>query len=140
MPSGSITRSPARRTGSNTTRAFLSKTAAAPPAQNPIAHLYKSQVYQLAEPLGVPAAIREREPTTDTWPLQQSQDEFYFSLPYPVLDLCLFALNHGIPVEAVADATGLTSAQVDRVWGDIAAKRKATRYLHEPPLLIEPVG
>ena len=103
----------------------------------PIAHLYKSQVYQLAEHLGVPAAIREREPTTDTWPLQQSQDEFYFSLPYPLMDLCLFALNHGIPVEAVADATGLTSAQVKRVWGDIAGKRKATKYLHEPPLLVE---
>jgi NAD+ synthase len=34
----------------------------------PIAHLYKSQVYQLAESLGVPEAIRTRTPTTDTYP------------------------------------------------------------------------
>jgi len=105
----------------------------------PIAHLYKSQVYQLAEHLGVPAAIREREPTTDTWSLPQSQDEFYFPLPYRSMDLCLHALNHGIPAEAAADATGLTAAQVELVWRDIHAKRKATRYLHEPPLLVEPV-
>jgi NAD+ synthase len=105
----------------------------------PIAHLYKSQVYQLAEYLGVPAAIRARKPTTDTWPLEQSQDEFYFSLPYRSMDLCVYARDHGISAEATADATGLTTAQVDLVWRDIAAKRKATHYLHEPALLVEPV-
>jgi NAD+ synthase len=105
----------------------------------PIAHLYKSQVHQLAEHLGVPAAIRERESTTDTWSLPQSQDEFYFPLPYRSMDLCLYALNHGISAAAAADATGLTAAQVELVWRDIHAKRKATKYLHEPALLVEPV-
>src|SRR5947207_2718078 len=48
----------------------------------PIAHLYKSQVYQLAEYLGIPEGVRSRPPTTDTYSLPQGQDEFYFSLPY----------------------------------------------------------
>jgi NAD+ synthase len=103
----------------------------------PIAHLYKSQVYQLAEHLGVPAEIRRRPPTTDTWSLAQTQDEFYFSLPYDRMDLCLYGLDHGIPAAAVGRATDLSEDQVERVWRDIAAKRKATRYLHEPPLLVE---
>jgi NAD+ synthase len=106
----------------------------------PIAHLYKSQVYQLAEHLGVPEAIRRRPPTTDTWSLAQTQDEFYFSLPYDRMDLCLYGLDHGIPAAAVGHAAGLTAVEVERVWRDIAAKRKATRYLHEPPLLVEPVS
>jgi NAD+ synthase len=105
----------------------------------PIAHLYKSQVYQLAEHLGVPAEIRRRPPTTDTWSLAQTQDEFYFSLPYDRMDLCLYGLNHAIPAAAVGRAAGLTVDEVERVWRDIAAKRKATRYLHEPPLLVERV-
>jgi NAD+ synthase len=105
----------------------------------PIAHLYKTQVYQLAEYLGVPEEIRRRPPTTDTWSLAQTQDEFYFSLPYDRMDLCLYGLNHAIPAAAVGRATGLTTDQVERVWRDIHAKRKATRYLHEPPLLVEPV-
>jgi NAD+ synthase len=105
----------------------------------PIAHLYKSQVYQLAEHLGVPAEIRRRPPTTDTWSLAQTQDEFYFSLPYAHMDLCLYGLDHAIPAAAVGRAAGLTADQVERVWRDIAAKRKATHYLHEPPLLVEPV-
>jgi NAD+ synthase len=105
----------------------------------PIAHLYKSQVYALAEHLGVPAVIRARQPTTDTWPMAQSQDEFYFALPYGPMDLCLLGLNQGAHVADVAAAAGLTSEQVQRVWNDIASKRKATRHLHYEPLLVEPV-
>lgn len=105
----------------------------------PIAHLYKTQVYQLAEFLGIPEEIRSRPPTTDTWSLAQTQEEFYFSLPYPLMDLCLYAYSNGISVEAVALAVGLSVEQVGRVWRDIAAKRRATSYLHRPPLLVEPV-
>ena len=102
----------------------------------PIAHLYKTQVYQLAEEVGVPATIRERLPTTDTYALEQSQEEFYFSVPFDKLDLCLYAHNHGLPPEAVAPATGLEAEIVERVYEDIERKRKAAEYLHAPPLLV----
>ncbi|MGF6258575.1 NAD(+) synthase [Ensifer sp. LBL] len=105
----------------------------------PIAHLYKSQVYALAAHLGVPAEVCRRPPTTDTYSLEQTQEEFYFSLPYDRMDLCLYGLNHGIEIDAVAKAAGLTIVQVERVWADIAAKRKATRYLHLGPQLVQPV-
>ncbi|HMN87242.1 MAG TPA: NAD(+) synthase [Bauldia sp.] len=106
----------------------------------PIAHLYKSQVYQLAEHLGAPEEIRRRPPTTDTWSLAQSQEEFYFALPYAEMDLCLYGLNQGLPASVVAAMAGLAEEQVEGVWRDIAAKRRATRYLHEGPLLVEPVS
>jgi NAD+ synthase len=101
----------------------------------PIAHLYKSQVYALAEYLGVPAAIRSRPSTTDTYSLPQSQEEFYFSLPYDRMDLCLFGKNNAVPIEDIAAATGLTDEQVNRVFHDIDQKRKTTEYLHLPPEL-----
>jgi NAD+ synthase len=101
----------------------------------PIAHLYKTQVYQLAAHLGIPEAIRRRPPTTDTFSMPQTQEEFYFALPYDRMDLCLYALNQGIPAAEVAPLVELTSEQVDRVFKDIEAKRRATRYLHTPPLL-----
>lgn len=105
----------------------------------PIAHLYKTQVYQLAEFLGVPAEVRRRRPTTDTYSLPQSQDEFYFALPYEQMDLCLYALDRGVPAAAAAAAAGLTAEQVEHVFRDIQGKRRATRYLHLPPLLVEDV-
>lgn len=103
----------------------------------PIAHLYKSQVYQLAEHLDIPEDIRRRPPTTDTWSLPQSQEEFYFALPYQQMDLCLYGLNNGIPEGAVARAVGLTSEQVQQVWRDIQSKRRVADYLHRPPLLVD---
>jgi NAD+ synthase len=105
----------------------------------PIAHLYKTQVYQLAAYLGIPQEIQKRPPTTDTYPLDQSQDEFYFPLPYDRMDLCLYAKNHGLLPEEVAPVIDLTAKQVARVYHVIDATRSATRYLHRPPVLCEEV-
>ncbi|WP_048646832.1 NAD(+) synthase [Nitratireductor soli] len=102
----------------------------------PIAHLYKSQVYQLAEYLGVPDEIRRRTPTTDTYSLAQTQEEFYFALPYREMDLCLYGLDKGIAPAEVAKAAGLSEEQVRLVWRDIAAKRKVAHYLHLQPQVI----
>lgn len=105
----------------------------------PIAHLYKTQVFQLAEFLGLPEKICKRSPTTDTYSLTQSQDEFYFSLPYDKMDLCLYAKNNNIPYEEVGEAIGLTVEQVLRVFRDIDQKRSTTHYLHLHSLLINDI-
>jgi NAD+ synthase len=102
----------------------------------PIAHLYKSQVYQLAEHLGVPEEIRRRPPTTDTYSLAQSQEEFYFSMPLEQMDLCLYGKDHGIDAGEMAPIVGLTVEQVKRAYAMIDSKRKAARYLHLPPVLV----
>ena len=103
----------------------------------PIAHLYKTQVYQLSAHLNVPLEIQQRPPTTDTYSLQQSQEEFYFSLPYDRMDLCLFGKNNCVPIAEVAAAVGLTVKQAQRIMSDIDAKRRVAEYLHLAPLLIE---
>ncbi|MFO1014336.1 MAG: NAD(+) synthase [Caulobacteraceae bacterium] len=103
----------------------------------PIAHLYKSQVYALAEHLGVPAEIRARPPSTDTFSLEQTQEEFYYALPYDRMDIALFGKNRNLPAEKVAVATGLTVDQLQRIWKGIDAKRATTRYLHLPPVLVD---
>ena len=106
----------------------------------PIAHLYKTQVYAMARFLGLPDAITSRPPTTDTYSLPQSQEEFYFSLPYDSMDLCLFGKNHGYTAAEVASALGLQPDQIERVFRDIEAKRRFAQYLHAPPVVLEPTG
>ena len=104
----------------------------------PIARLYKSQVYQLAEYLGVPEEIREAA-ADHRYLLAAADPGRILLLPsYDRMDLCLYGLNHAVPAEEVA-AAAHSKEQVQRVWADIAAKRKATRYLHLPPQLIEKV-
>ncbi len=105
----------------------------------PIAHLYKTQVYALAKHLGVPDEICSRPPTTDTYSMPQSQEEFYFSLPYDKMDLCLYGKNGGFTPKEVAPTVGLTAEQVQRVYNDIDQKRKTTSYLHHRPILMQKV-
>ncbi len=105
----------------------------------PIAHLYKSQVYELARFLGLPGEICAAKPTTDTYSLPQGQDEFYFVLAYDKMDVILYGLNHGKTAEQAAAEIGLSGEQVQRVYRDIRAKRNTTRPLHLKPILMEPV-
>jgi NAD+ synthase len=103
----------------------------------PIAHLYKTQVYQLAEYLEIPEEIRSRMPTTDTYTLPQTQEEFYYSLPYHEMDLCLYAKNNGISPGDVGRVLGMPTDRIEFVYADIDRKRAASRYLHATPLLVE---
>jgi NAD+ synthase len=106
----------------------------------PIAHLYKTQVYALARHLGLPERLCNAQPTTDTYSLEQGQDEFYFALPYRSMDLALWALNHDVPADALAQALGIAPEQAQAVYADIAAKRRTTQYLHRPPILVGEVA
>lgn len=103
----------------------------------PIAHLYKTQVYALAHHLGLPRAVCEAAPTTDTYSLAQGQDEFYFGLPYAHMDLALWAHDHGVTAAGLAPALGVSEQQAARVYQDLQAKRSTTAALHLPPILLE---
>ncbi len=106
----------------------------------PIAHLYKSQVYRLAEYLGIPEEIRTAAAHHDTYSLPQSQEEFYFSLPYETMDLCLYAHNPACRQRPSRRRWGSHVEKVERVFRDIEQKRRTTRYLHLGALLVEPVA
>ncbi|MBD9468349.1 NAD(+) synthase [Pseudoxanthomonas sp. PXM01] len=102
----------------------------------PIAHLYKSQVYGMARHLGLPERVCAAIPTTDTYSLAQGQDEFYFALPFRQMDLAVWALNHDRSAADLATALSIGEAQAQAVYDDIRNKRRTTRYLHQPPVLV----
>jgi len=103
----------------------------------PIAHLYKTQVYLLARHLGLPEEICSSKPTTDTYSLEQGQDEFYFGLPYEKMDLALWAHDHNMPARDLAPLLDINEKHAAFVYNDIRSKRKAARYLHAKPRLVE---
>ena len=103
----------------------------------PIAHLYKMQVFQLAEALGVPKGIRERTPTTDTYTAEVTQEEFFFGLDFETMDLLWYAMEHNVPAAEAADVIGLTPEQVEKGYANIKRKIVGTEYLRMPPLEVE---
>lgn len=103
----------------------------------PIAHLYKTQVYSIARHLNLPERLCAAQPTTDTYSLEQGQDEFYFALPYRSMDLALWAINHSVPADQLALALNIPVEQAHAVYTDIASKRRTTRYLHQTPIVLD---
>jgi NAD+ synthase len=100
----------------------------------PIGHLYKTQVYQLAEYLDISDEIIKRPPTSDTYSAGSTQEEFFFRVPFELMDLLWYALEHNVPVPLVASEMELTVEQVQRVFDDLARKRQTTEYLRMSPL------
>ncbi|MFO1467785.1 MAG: NAD(+) synthase [Steroidobacteraceae bacterium] len=106
----------------------------------PIAHLYKTQVYAMARYFDLPEQICRAEPTTDTYSLEQGQDEFFFALPYRQMDLALWGRDRGITPEAMAAELGFSVERMRAIYADIDAKRRNARYLHAPALLMRPLS
>jgi len=103
---------------------------------NAIVHLYKTQIYQLAEYLNVPEEIRQRTPTSDTYSAPCDQQEFFFRLPFETMDLLWYAQAHDVPVAEAAKVMDLTEAQVQRAYADFSRKHRTTEYLRLPPASI----
>ena len=99
----------------------------------PLAHLYKAQVYQLSRHLGVTADILNRAPTADTWTAEVSDEEFYFRMPLDILDLLLYAWSHGVPKQEIREALGLTDEQIGRAFKDFDSKKRASWHLTVMP-------
>lgn len=100
----------------------------------PIAHLFKLQVFQLAEALDIPEGIRSRIPTTDTYSAEQTQTEFFYGVDFDILDPVWYGMEQNVPPTEIATALDLTEEQVTRVMRDIEQKRRTTEYLRAQPL------
>lgn len=104
----------------------------------PIAGLYKGQVYALARELGLPAAITSSTPTTETFSLPQTQEEFFFGHPYERMDLLMWGQAQGIEPDQLSARVGLPNSEVEAAYAEIERRRVATEYLHAPALVVQP--
>lgn len=103
----------------------------------PIAHLFKTEVYQLAAYLGVCEEVQRRTPTTDTYSVEQTQEEFFWGVPFAIMDTLWYAKEQGMTVEETAATSGLDAAQVQRVWRDLDNKARTTEYLRMGPIRLD---
>jgi NAD+ synthase len=105
----------------------------------PIAHLYKTQVYQIAKYLGVPDGIIKRTPTTDTYSAEQTQQEFFYQLPFDKMDLLWYAYENNIDIKSVAEEMSMTIADINFIFLNFARKHRTTEYLRFLPIFYKSV-
>lgn len=100
----------------------------------PIGHLYKTQVYQLAAHLGVPQEIIDRTPTTDTYTAEQTQEDFFYQMPFKSMDLIWYGWEKGYPVEEVGQVMGQSASEIESIYKNFERKKKTTEYLRMRPI------
>ncbi len=100
----------------------------------PIGNLYKTQVYQLARYLGIPEAIIQRTPTTDTYSAEQTQEEFFYQMPFEKMDKLWYGWENGYLAEEVSPVMEMTTEEVENIYRNFHRKKKTTEYLRTPPL------
>ena len=104
----------------------------------PIAGLYKGQVYAVARELGLPEAITSRQPTTETFSLPQTQEEFYFGYSYERMDELMWGHAHDVDPAELCARVGMSAEEVGVAYAEIERRRTATAYLHAPAVLVSP--
>jgi len=97
-----------------------------------VVHLYKTQIYQLATFLDIPESIRRRPPTTDTYSAPTTEEEFFFQLPFAIMDLLWYAEEHDVPTEQAAQTMRLSAEQVRRAYRTFRRRRRSTAHLRAP--------
>ena len=100
----------------------------------PIGHLYKTQVYQLAKYLGVPQEIIDRTPTTDTYTAEQTQEDFFYQMPFETMDLVWYGWENNYAAEEVGNVMGKTTKEIENIYKSFERKRKTTEYLRMKPI------
>ncbi len=103
----------------------------------PLAHLYKTQVYQLASYLEIPKEIIKRNPSPDTFNLEVSDKEFYFCLPYDLVDSFLYAYENKLKLDELQNGLTLDRESIQRGLDEVDKKFKATKYLRKMPATFE---
>ncbi len=99
----------------------------------PFTHLYKNQIYQLSEYLGVTQEIIDRQPSPDTFSLPVSDQEFFFRISFEKLDYLLYAWEHEVSKDVVANVLDISEDAVERAYKDFASKYRATAHLRDVP-------
>jgi NAD+ synthase len=100
----------------------------------PIGNFYKTQVYQLGAFLNIPKEIMERTPTSDTYSAEQTQEEFFFQLPFKEMDLIWYGFENDYDPSEVGKTLGRTEDEIKAIYNNFQRKQKTTEYLRMSPI------
>lgn len=99
----------------------------------PLAHIYKTQVYQLSAHVDIPQEIIQRKPSPDTWSFEVSDEDFFYGLPYKTLDLLWFAIENNVPLSEISKTLNLSLEQVKLIVSDQKKKWESSQHMREMP-------
>lgn len=99
----------------------------------PLVNLYKSQVYQIGRFLNIPEEILTKEASPDVWSFPATDKEFFFSVPYDIVDLLLYAQENNLSVKEIQKFTNLSEENIKNLLHVQSQKYAKSQHMREIP-------
>jgi len=103
----------------------------------PLVHLYKTQIYQIAKFLKLPEEIINQDASPDVWSFKTSDEEFFYAVPYNIVDLILYGRENNISITEIAKFSNLGSEKVEKLIQFQNQKQNRSQTMREKPHSID---
>jgi len=99
----------------------------------PLINIYKLQVYQLGKFLKVPKEILNKDASPDVWSFATTDEEFFYSVPYEIVDLILYARENNLSVKDIQKLSNLSTEDIENLLRIQNQKQIKSQHMREMP-------
>ena len=99
----------------------------------PLANLYKSQIYQLGQFLNIPKEILTKDASPDVWSFTTNDEEFFYSVSYDIVDLILYARENKLAVKEIQKLSNLSAENIENLLRFQNQKQNKSQHMREIP-------
>jgi len=99
----------------------------------PIVNFYKSQIYQLGQFLKVPKEILTKDASPDVWSFATNDEEFFYSVPYEIVDLILYARENNLTIKEIQKLSNLSEENIENLLRFQNQKQIKSQHMRETP-------
>ena len=99
----------------------------------PLVNLYKSHVYQLGKTLDIPHNIMSKDASPDVWSFKTNDEEFFFSVPYEIVDLILYSRENNLSGKDIHKISNLPIDKIEKLKQIQNQKQIKSQHMREMP-------
>lgn len=99
----------------------------------PLVNLYKLQIYQLGRFLKLPDEILTKEASPDVWSFATTDEEFFYSVPYNVVDLLLYGREKKLSINEIQRLSKLSIDEIENLLKIQNQKLSKSQHMREAP-------
>ena len=104
----------------------------------PLVNLYKSQVYQIGDFLNIDHEIMINAASPDVWSYSTTDEEFFYTVPYDVVDLILYSRLNNLPISEIQKISNLSEEKIQSLIKFQNIKEQKSKHMRELPSKWEP--
>ena len=99
----------------------------------PLVNIYKSQIYQIGEFFKMPEEIMEKDASPDVWSFSTNDEEFFYSVPYEIVDVILYARENNLSINEIQEYSKISIGKIESLLRFQNQKQVKSKHMREIP-------